>query len=383
MTYNLTTQLYVSTTTTSKPANDKCNIEFYEGTAIIVINLVLILVGTCGNFLIIFAVLKTPRLRQRASNFLLLSLAIADLLVTMCAQPLHAISMCFKTYGHYCVPEIDFAYDVTGNFSFFCSIFHLSAVSIDRALSALKPHTHQEMMKKKGLKIMLVTCWVSAVVFVCVRVPLAEAMLLSIALIFLNYGIIIVTYIVILYQITRDKVKSDDSAANSRKSSRDTRMEKRVSGTILIVIFFFSICALPLVGFYLSVRSAVLRNIGSVVYMWIRTLALSNSSMNFIVYSYRISHFRVAYLRILRNILRKPRQILGLPNIPTSLQESKHTDTFEQRSRTDTVAETPKMRNITVSSVVSENTNGKIGERNIANTGDEAAAAYTIPGQLN
>lgn len=375
---NLTTPFFQGTT--PKPTSDKCIIDFYEGTAIIVINFFLVVIGSCGNLLIVLAVLKTPRLRQRPSNFLLLSLAVADLLVTMCAQPLHAISMCFKTYKHYCVDEIDFIYDVTGNFSFFCSIFHLSAVSIDRALAATKPHTHQDIMKKKGLKIMLATCWCSAVVFVCLRVPLPEAMMLSIALIFFNYAIIIIAYIVILYQIFHgEKVKSDDSAAQGRKAARDLRMEKRVSGTILIVILFFSICALPLVGFYLSVRSAVLRDIGSLVYMWIRTLALSNSSMNFIVYSLRINHFRAAYLRILRNISRKPRALLGLSNYPTGLQDSV-TDTADQRSRTDTGKDPMKM---TVVSRLSPENNQNMKGQNVGQVEASTADPYAIPGQIN
>ncbi|KAK3755934.1 hypothetical protein QZH41_007824 [Actinostola sp. cb2023] len=381
--------------TTAKPPDDKCIIPFYQGTAIVVINLLLVLVGTFGNFLIIFAVLKTPRLRQRVSNFLLLSLAVADLMVTMCAQPLHATSMCFKTFRHYCIAEIDFAYDVIGNFSFFCSIFHLSAISIDRALAATKPYTHQDIMKKRGLKIMLCTCWGSAVVFVCVRVPLASAMMLSIAMIFFNYAIIIISYVVILYKITRDKVRSDDSAATlSCKAKRDARMEKRVSGTISIVILIFSICCLPLVGFYLSVKSAVIRNIGSVVYMWIRTLALSNSSMNFIVYSFRIYHFRVAYLKMLRNILQKPRELLGMPNYVTSLglsHESKISVKMDEKSRTDMTIEAGGVQSAIISKIQSNSGTDSTGshgkEPAIQGQGKVAChdtlQPYSIPGHIN
>lgn len=294
--------------TTGQSLDGKCVFPFEQGIAIIVINLLLITLGTCGNFLIIFAVLNTPGLRQRVSNFLLLSLAIADLLVTMVAQPLHAVSMSFKTIEHRCISEVDFAYDIAGNFSFFCSVFHLSAISVDRALVVTKPHQHHDMMTRRGLKIMLLSCWGSAVVFVCLRVPLPSTLMLSIALIVANYVIIIVSYTVILYQITHEK-PDDPLAPPSSRSSRDARIERRVAGTISIIILFFSLCCLPLTVFYITVGKGVLRNMGSVTYMWIRTLALSNSSMNFIVYSYRINHFRVAYLRILRKICRKPRQI--------------------------------------------------------------------------
>ncbi|KAK3755933.1 hypothetical protein QZH41_007823 [Actinostola sp. cb2023] len=311
--WSSTYTIYQNTTlTTAKPPDDKCIIPFYQGTAIVVINLLLVLVGTFGNFMIIFAVLKTPRLRQRVSNFLLLSLAVADLMVTMCAQPLHATSMCFKTFNHYCIAEVDFAYDIAGNFSFFCSVFHLSAISIDRALVVTKPHQHHNMMARKGLKIMLCTCWGSAAAFVCLRVPLPSTLMLSVALIVLNYVIIIISYAVILYEITHQKINEDPTAPMSRVVTRDARMERRVAGTIGIIILFFSLCCLPLLGFYITVKKAVIRDIGSVTYMWIRTLALSNSSMNFIVYSFRIHNFRVAYLKMLGNILQKPRKLFGI-----------------------------------------------------------------------
>lgn len=302
-------------TSTPIPVDDKCLTPFGQGIAIIVINLVLVVLGTCGNFLIIFAVLKTPRLRKRVSNFLLLSLAVADLLVTLLAQPLNSISMSFKTIEHRCIPEVDFAYDIAGNFSFFCSVFHLSAISIDRALVVTKPHQHQEMMSKKGLKIMLFVCWGSAVTFVCLRVPFASTLMLSVAVIVANYIIISVSYSVILYHITHEK-PIDPLAPESRATSRDALMERRVAGTISIIILFFSICSLPLLAVYITAKKGVLRNMGSISYMWARTLALSNSSMNFIVYSFRIHHFRTAYLKILRRVCLEPRQLFS--NKPTS-----------------------------------------------------------------
>jgi hypothetical protein len=305
-----------------------------HGIPIIIINSTLVFVGTFGNFLIIFAVLNTHRLRRKLSNFLLVSLAGADLFVTMCAQPLQAISVSFTTFGHYCIPEIDFAYDIAGNFSVFCSLFHLVAISIDRALVVTKPHQHPDIMKRYGLKVMLCGCWGAAFVFVCLRVPFPSTLMLSIALIVLCYIIIMLSYAVILYQISRERVTSNDPAAAMSSSSRDARMEKRVAGTIAIVIFFFSLCWFPLLGFYVSIRNAVLRELGGATYMWIRTVVLANSSMNFIVYSFRIVHFRVAYLRIINRILRKPRKLLGLSKFATSVGAS-------QTSRDNVIKEQP------------------------------------------
>lgn len=70
---------------TTFPVDSK--MDLYQRIIIVVINLILALIGTFGNFLIITAVVKTPQLRQKPSNNLLLSLAVADMIVTMVSQP--------------------------------------------------------------------------------------------------------------------------------------------------------------------------------------------------------------------------------------------------------------------------------------------------------
>lgn len=293
--------------------SERCALPLVHGIPIVIINYCLVFIGTFGNFLIIFAVLKTPKLRHKISNYLLLSLAVADLFVTMFAQPLNATSVAFTTFRRCCIPEIDKAYDFAGNFSVFCSLFHLASISVDRALVVRKPHQHHHLMSKYGLKIMLVMCWGGATVLAAVRYQFASALFFSIGLGFFNFAIILGSYGVILYEIKRERLGTHDTSGTGSVSSRDARMEKRVAGTIAIIIFFFSLCWFPLLGHYISVKRAVLREMGGIRYMWIRTLVLSNSSMNFIVYSCRIEHFRHAYLRIINRILQRPREIMGVP----------------------------------------------------------------------
>ena len=71
---------------------------FIQGTVNAVANYLLAITGTFGNCLVIFAILRTPQLRQRVSNFLLLSLAVSDLLVTVVSQPLFATFMSLRTF---------------------------------------------------------------------------------------------------------------------------------------------------------------------------------------------------------------------------------------------------------------------------------------------
>ncbi|XP_031573998.1 melanocortin receptor 5-like [Actinia tenebrosa] len=300
-----TSPLPSSTSVLSK----KCTFPLDHGTAIVLLNIMFSVFGTFGNIIIIVVVYKTPKLR-RISNFLLLSLAVADLFVTMIAQPLQVTTVAAKTFGHFCVPSVDYAYDVVANFSCSCSLFHLAAISVDRALVVSNPHRYHSTMGKYGLKIMLCCCWGSATLFVSLRVPFPETLILSVLVIFVSYFIIIVSYSIILYQITRERVRGE-MPGDSRAASRDARMERRVAGTIAIVILVFSICWFPLVGIYVSMKNGLVRNLDGVLYMWIRTLLLFNSSMNFLIYSFRIDHFRSAYKKSFRQLAQKSRALLS------------------------------------------------------------------------
>ncbi|KAK3752381.1 hypothetical protein QZH41_000378 [Actinostola sp. cb2023] len=284
----------------------KCTFPLAHGIPIVLLNSIFSIFGTFGNVLIIVVVLKTRKLR-RISNYLLLSLAVADLFVTTFAQPMQVTTVAVKTFGHFCVREVDYAYDVIANFSCSCSLYHLAAISIDRAIVIAKPHNYQSIMGKYGLRIMVGACWGMAIMFVSLRVPLPETLTLSIAIIFASYLIIIVSYSIILFQITRERVTRKMQPADSRGISRDARMERRVAGTIAIIIVVFSICWFPLVGFYVTMKKGLLRNLSGVPYMWIRTILLLNSSMNFLIYSFRIDHFRSAYKRIIRRWLKQSR----------------------------------------------------------------------------
>ena len=112
--------------------------------------------GTFGNFLVCAAVLYTSLRLRRCSNYLLVGLAIADLIVTMVCEPLVVGIVAKKTFFNDCASNLELAYVVSSNFSCSASIMHLAAISIDRFLAVIFPLRHGRIMKSYGLKVMLV-----------------------------------------------------------------------------------------------------------------------------------------------------------------------------------------------------------------------------------
>ena len=63
-----------------------CSLPMAHGIALITVNAMVCILGSFGNLLLCFAIATHPLLR-RTSNYLLFSLAIADLLVTLVCEP--------------------------------------------------------------------------------------------------------------------------------------------------------------------------------------------------------------------------------------------------------------------------------------------------------
>lgn len=278
-----------------------------QGTVIIIVNSLFAVIGTFGNILIILAVLNTPQIRQKAS-FLLLSLAVADLLVTVLLQPLYTSSMGLKTYGNYCSLTLDRFYMGIAPFPTMTTVYHLAAISIDRVISTVKPLQHHDMIRK-WYKLMLFACWLVSIVFSALLVMFFEVIVvIAEILVLLSFAIMICSYGIIVYRINFPK---PTIAANAISSSLSARMEKRVSVTVAILIILFTICYVPHVGFYLANPNLKVICSYDVGLSWVRTLVFTNSSMNFVLYTVRVRHFRVAFRRLLaifleRTMLRPP-----------------------------------------------------------------------------
>lgn len=287
----------------SRPS-DICDMPFAQGTTFVVIIFLLSIFGTCGNLLIVFSVLKTPELRQRASYILIQSLAVADLLVTMIAQPILTISMALRTFSHRCIRELDITYIIVYTFSGLCSNFHLVSISIDRAISVLKPHQHRTIMKK-ALRVMLCVSWGTAILFGSLYVPVPE---INYAIMASNLGstlVMICAYASFLYKIIFSKMNSVGPVVVASSTAREKAMEKRISVTLAIVIFMYTTCWVPVFVYYATHPK---RTTIDVTFWWIRIIYLANSSMNFIIYSSRIQRFRTAYLKIINGVFQTLRE---------------------------------------------------------------------------
>ena len=283
-----------------------CSLPLAHGVALMIANSLAAVVGTFGNFLVCAAVLYTSPCLRRCSNYLLVSLAIADLIVTMVCAPSVVAIVGKKTFVGDCAENLELAYVVSSNFSCGASVLHLAAISVDRFIAVIFPLRHGRIMKSYRLKVMLIVFWGVAVVFASLRVPfLKETAFMVFVMFVISYFLIIGAYVSIAISVFLMTKRKKKRCVRGRPAPVvvSSKTERHFAFTLAIVIGVFTACWLPMIVVFFAAGKSLVKMYGT-EYMWIRTLALSNSAMNFLIYSARIRDFRVAFALICGKILR-------------------------------------------------------------------------------
>lgn len=292
-----------------------------------------------GNLLVIVSVFKFEKLRSMKTNFFIVSLAFADLLVAILVMPFNAsMEISGKWVFGRTMCDIFNANDVLFSTA---SILHLCCISVDRYLAIMHPFKYEVQMTKTRLGIMLATTWISSILisyipihsqlyttkatiqdpdqclFVVNRLYAAVSSSVSF---WIPCTIMVFVYIKI-YLTARKQEKhirsasicsydsnsnNGDSLLNGRRQSREFserkrfRREHKAAKTLGIIMGAFILCFLPFFSWY--VITSMCREkcpyppvLGSALF-WI---GYFNSCLNPIIYAFYNSDFRQAFKRLL------------------------------------------------------------------------------------
>lgn len=274
-----------------------CSISLEHGVLMIILNIISSVFGSIGNLLVCATIYTTTGL-QTISNYFIVSMAVADLIVTVVAQPL-LVGFLGAAIGGSCANIVELLFRLAANVSCAVSVIHLCFISVDRCLMVTRPHTFSRIMTKMRSRIMLFISWVLPVIYAVLRLTVSKRVtsLFTVVVMALCYMVIVISYTLIIIQIRKQK-KLMQSRKNAYSTSNNKRkgdkVERRVAITIGIVIIVFTISWLPII----VLRSRNADENSGTAYNWARTLALCNSAMNPWIYCYRIPEFRAAYRRI-------------------------------------------------------------------------------------
>uniref|UniRef100_A0A3Q3BEF3 Trace amine associated receptor 1 n=1 Tax=Kryptolebias marmoratus TaxID=37003 RepID=A0A3Q3BEF3_KRYMA len=264
-------------------------------------------VTICRNLLLIISVLYFKQLHT-STNFLILSLAVTDLLVGIIVFPLSmAFTLSSYSFGIYLCT---------------CSILHLCCISVDRYYAVCQPLTYKSKITRHVVVFMITINWsASALIGMAVMIPRLEEkcqecfvdtfianIVGSILAFYLPIFIMMCIYLKIFFVAQR---QARSIQARMKCGATVSKMERKATKTLAIVLGVFLFCWTP---FFLSITfQPFINNLGVVpVIETLNWLAMTNSTLNPFIYAffyiYPASHCENGWLSdtipVLENIVK-------------------------------------------------------------------------------
>lgn len=273
--------------------------------ALTAINSIAGFIGIIGNVLVCFVVMKFRFLGRPKGELFIASLAVADLLVCVLAQPMYVL------YLHGVLPTcLNLIRKSITWISTLVSVSHLLSISIERFLSLYFLHRFSFFIPDHIIWTAIVLTWLIAIGFGAPAAIFRQARIVS------QYFVIaIVLVIPILYtgtfyivHLQRKRIKEQLRAKPLSTSQKNFTSERKIVYMIAIVVGAFYLCFTPLIvlPFFFSIRVApAVRVNGLRAFPWVNTVAFCNSGLNPYVYYWQSWRFRLALEAILRRLFEK------------------------------------------------------------------------------
>ena len=277
-------------------------------TALAVLNAFLSITAFFGNALILVALRKESTLHP-PSKVLLSNLAASDLCVGLISHPLFVIFLMSAVDENWKICRYAIVVlSITGTTLCAVSLFTLTAISVDRLLALLLGLRYRQVVTLKRTYLIVVTFWIESTVFSTMQ--------------FLNFFIILWCIVVVssfclvtstfsytrIFLTLRHRAKQaqehvqQPSQRNQFNIARYRRYRKAVS-TALCLKFTSVACYLPQVILGTLLIHAEPSSSVSLAFGSTTTLVFVNSSLNPILYCWKIDEVRQAVKNTIRQVL--------------------------------------------------------------------------------
>ena len=258
------------------------------------------------NIVTINAIRKTPSLPKTLKT-LLLSLAVSDVGVGFLVQPVY-ISLLVK-WLRKIIPSCSTykTFAIIGNLFAIASFLGVVAVSVDRFLAIHLHLRYQELVTHKRVIAVVISIWVFSVFvsFLKFWVPLHNYSLIT--SIIAVAGLVLITMIYLRIYLAVRRHKNQIQVQQVQQVSREgeivilSRLTKSAVAVFYVYLVFL-VCYFPylisLVAPKMNGPSIVLKRFSFFSF----TLVYLNSSLNPVIYCWKMRHIRHAVLNTLRNM---------------------------------------------------------------------------------
>ena len=281
-----------------------------------IFNVFLLYTAIALNIITIQALRKTSSL-PRTLKTLLLSLAASDLAVGLLAHPVfaaHLIIQVQQNTSDNAYGTVFIIFSVFQNDLFACaSFFSVVAITVDRFLAIYLHLRYQELVTHKRVIALVISIWVISAFLSLVfpaahlewipkKVPeimfAARDAVCFITTGFLHYKI----YSSVRHHTGHIQALQVQDEAQNREMKNAVRLRKTALATFYIY-FLFLACYVPI--FCVNLAELLCDETALIQHLWyyVRTIMLFNSSLNPLIYSWKMRHIRHAVIDILRSVL--------------------------------------------------------------------------------
>ena len=260
------------------------------------------------NILTIHAIRKSSSLPKTLKT-LLLSLAVSDVSVGLLGQPLYTSLLVKWLQQEEPGCNIHLAYAITAGMFSLASFLGVVAVSVDRFLAIHLHLRYQELVTHKRVFALVISIWLFSVLFPCLVFWVSRDILLPIEFSIAGFCLLLtaVAYIRIYLAVRRHRneiqTQQVQDEAEGGEIANFARLVKSAVGLFYVYVVLL-ICYLPyvvgLAAIELNGPSIPLKRFS--LFSW--TLVYLNSSLNPVIYCWKMRHIRHAIMDILRNIPR-------------------------------------------------------------------------------
>ena len=260
--------------------------------------------------------LRKPLTIPRALKIFLLSLAVSDLGVGLLVQPLYIARLVMMIKENTQTRTFETTRNIfysTVNFLASASFFGVVALTADRFLALHLHLRYQELVTHKRVVAVVISIWIISAIPMLLSIWIPNAV-----------GIILVPVKSVCYLTTAwfyfkiylavrhhsnqiHVLQAQLAQSNGGDIANAARERKAAVGTFYVYLVFL-ICYLPFTCYWIIRRSAGPSTMLSQFGHYGSTLMYLNSSLNPLIYSWKMRHVRHAIMEILRNTLPHPHQ---------------------------------------------------------------------------
>ena len=255
------------------------------------------------NIITIAVFVKKKRQLQRRSTYLIIHLAIVDLLVGAVSGPLNIEERIAWFCPLWKIRRMtNWSYHLSFafvNLFSFTSLTNLIAISLERLHATFCPFRHR-FVRKWVYRAIIIVIWLIAIVREVAQIFFSEIGYFKV----INTYFYILFYAVFLFVTCVSYILIVIKVKCSRHPQFHTRskMERKLTGTALIVSLVSLLCFLPAMIYVACPRISFTCFTNVHIYMAVTVLFLGNSLVNPIIYALRMPGFREGLLQLVYRV---------------------------------------------------------------------------------